>query len=93
MIKIWGNIIRKNKISAAHMVEIDAVPSVDVYLAAIREICEKLDLEMPVILSKHKNDMDNFSLVRFLPSDFIEKVDFQRFDIEIFVEKDKKNNT
>ena len=75
------------------MVEIDAVPSVDVYLAAIREICEKLDLEMPVILSKHKNDMDNFSLVRFLPTDFIEKVDFQRFDIEIFVEKDKKNNT
>ncbi len=89
MIKIWGSIIKKNKISAGHMLELDAEPGIDIYMSAIREICEKLDLEMPVILSKHKNDIEFFSLVRFLPADFIEKVDFQRFDIEIFIEKDK----
>jgi len=93
MIKIWGSIIRKNKISASHMVQIDAEPEIKIYMSAIRDICEQLDLEMPIILSKHKNDIEAFSLVRFLPSDFIEKVDFQRFEIEIFIDKDKKNIT
>lgn len=88
MIKIWGNIIRKNTISESCVISSDDEPGIDMYLELIRMLCDKLDLEMPIVLSKHRNDMEVFNLVSFLPSDFIEKVDFQRFDIEIFIEKD-----
>ena len=90
MIKIWGNIIRKNKISQSKFVSSDDEPTVNLYLDKIQALCNELDLEMPIILSKHRNDMYAFNLVSFLPSDFIEKVDFQRFDIEIFSEKDNE---
>lgn len=89
MVKIWGNIIRKNKIVESKMITVGDEPTLDLYLTSIRTICNVLDLEMPVILSKHKNDLITFNLTSFLPADFIEKVDFQRFDIEIFIDKDK----
>ena len=70
----------------------DEEPDIEMLLAAIQHLCADLDIEMPVILNKHKIDIMNFSLVRFIPSDFMEKVDFQRFEIEIFIEKDKVSN-
>jgi len=92
MVKIWGNIIRKNKISASSFLSSDEEPNIEMLLTAIQHLCADLDIEMPVILNKHKIDIMNFSLVRFIPSDFMEKVDFQRFEIEIFIEKDKVSN-
>ena len=90
MVKIWGNIIRRNKIAASAFLSFDEEPNLDMYMDAIQEICSELDLEMPMILSKHKNDMEVFNLAKFTPADFIEKVNFQRLEIEIFIEKDKK---
>lgn len=89
MVKIWGNIIRKNRIVDSCLVTADDEPTLDLYLNSIQSICNELDLEMPVILSKHKNDLEAFNLASFLPTDFIEKIDFQRLDIEIFIDKDK----
>ena len=90
MVKIWGNIIRKNKISESKLISSNEEADMNLYLDTIQSLCNELDLEMPIILSKHRNDMDVFNLVSFLPSDFIDKVDFQRFDIEIFIEKDNE---
>ena len=90
MVKIWGNIINRNKIIKSASISFDDEATMDLYLNAIQSLCNELDLEMPVILSKHKNDIEVFSLVSFFPSDFIDNVDFQRFDIEIFIDKDKK---
>jgi len=90
MIKIWGNIINKNKIVNSKMLLYDNEATIDLYLDAIRSLCHELDLEMPIILTKHKSDLENFNLVKFSPADFIEKVPFQRFDVEIFIEKDNK---
>ena len=89
MVKIWGNIIVKNKIVDSRMLSYDEEPALDLYLYAVHELCNELDLAMPVVLSKHKNDMETFNLVKFLPADFIENVSFQRFDVEIFIDKDK----
>jgi len=90
MVKIWGNIIIRNKISQSTSLSFNEDASIDLYLSAIQSLCNELDLEMPIILSKHKNDMEVFSLVSFFPTDFIDKVEFQRLDIEIFIDKDKK---
>lgn len=89
MIKIWGKTIRKNKIIKNYMVQFDDVFSEDLIFDGLYEICIKFDIPRPIVLNKHIKDMNNFLLMRFFPEDFIEKVDFEKFDIEIFV-KEKK---
>lgn len=90
MIKIWVRIIKNNKIIDENMQEIyDDEPSISLYLDTLRDICYELDLEYPVVLNKHKLDMVNFCLVKFLPEDFMDRVEFDRLEIEIFIEKDE----
>lgn len=91
MVKVWGKLIKKNRIIESYTVEFDSEPTLQLYFDALQKICYKLDIELPIILTKHKNDMIYFNLVRFLPSDFMEKVSFEKFDIEIFIEKEKSN--
>ncbi len=67
----------------------DDEPSVTLYLDTLTDICYELDIEYPVVLNKHKLDMVNFNLVKFLPQDFMDKVNFDRLEIEIFIEKDE----
>ncbi|MDD4074974.1 MAG: hypothetical protein PHC80_02675 [Eubacteriales bacterium] len=56
----------------------------------IGALCEALDLSRPVILKKHLHDILHFSRVTFKPGDFMEPVNFDRFDMEIFPEEKKK---
>lgn len=90
MIKIWGKILRNNKIIKNHMIEINDDFSENSVFDGVYEICIKFDIPRPIVLNKHIKDMNKFLIMRFFPDDFIEKVDFDKFDIEIFVEK--KNN-
>jgi hypothetical protein len=89
MIKIWGKTIKKNKITKSHTVEHYGVFSEDVVMDGIYSICVKFDMPRPIVLNKHSRDINEFLMVKFFPEDFIEKVDFDRFEIEIFIEKKK----
>ena len=57
----------------------------------LHELCQDLDLCRPVILRKHVNDLKQFSRVVFKPTDFIEPVDFDEFEIEVLSEKKKRS--
>ncbi|MEI3424981.1 MAG: hypothetical protein V8Q85_07965 [Christensenellales bacterium] len=50
----------------------------------------KLDLSRPVLLKKHLNELNTFRHTAFLPSDFMEGVDFSKFTLQLFPEKKKK---
>ena len=50
-------------------------------------LCEQLDLSRPVLLSKHMNDLSKFSLVTFKAADFIEKINFDAFVVQVFFDK------
>ena len=71
------------------MVEKPDIFSESSVLDCVDVICEKFDIERPIVLNKHRNDMREFALMRFFPEDFMEKVDFDKFEVEIFVEKKK----
>ena len=90
MIKIWGKALKKNKIVKNHTVEFYQNFNEQVVLDGIYSICLEFDIPRPIILNKHKKDINEFLMVRFLPDDFIEKVDFDKLDIEIFIEKKNK---
>ena len=59
----------------------------ETYRLIVEAICPKLDLPVPVVLSKHKRDLAGFGRVKFLPGDFMEPVDFDWFEIEYIPEK------
>ena len=89
MIKVWGRLIVKNKIDSQHLVEHAGDACFDTYMDCIQSICYKLDIERPVMLKKHERDIMNFGCVRFLPTDFMETVMFDKFDVDIYIDKKK----
>ncbi|MCK5129491.1 MAG: hypothetical protein KAQ68_06555 [Clostridiales bacterium] len=90
MLKIWGKTIKKNKIIRSHMIQLDTNFTEDTVFCGVDTICEHFDIPRPIVLNKHKRDLNEFFLMRFLSEDFIEKVHFDKFEIEVYLEK-KKN--
>lgn len=85
-ISIWGKIIIRNKIEAHHTVQC-AYPAVEEYISAIATICRELDIPNPVVLKKHEKELAEFNMTRFHPDDFMEKVNFQRVDVEVIIKR------
>ena len=56
----------------------------------VMDFCHELDLSRPVLLKKHLNELNTFRHTAFLPSDFMEGVDFSKFTLQLFPEKKKK---
>jgi len=89
--KLWGIIRKNDKIQHQHTIEYPELTrdTASDWDELISPLCQKLDLSRPLMLKKHLKEIDEFSRVVFLPSDFIESVDFDRFEVEIFYPKKK----
>ena len=91
--KLWGIIRKKQKIAAqctaALPAAIDSWEEDSLY-DAMDEICRELDIARPVILSGHLRDLNEFKRAVFRPSDFIEKVGFDLFELELIDDEKKK---
>ena len=82
MVKLWTRTVKDNKTILKH----DFVREKDMdwadFFDYVREICHEMDLPTPVILKTHLFNFAKFNYVRFLPSDFIEQVDFDYLIVE-----------
>ena len=82
MVKLWTRTVKDNKTILKH----DFVREKDMewadFFDYVREICHEMDLPTPVILNTHLFNFAKFNYVRFLPSDFIEQVDFDYLIVE-----------
>ena len=89
--KLWGIIRKNDRIQRQHTLEYQGLTrdaAVD-WNELISPLCQELDLSRPLMLKKHLKEIEDFSRVVFHPSDFIEPVDFDKFEIEIFYPKKK----
>lgn len=90
--KVWGvlrtdgHIVKDALMETAHQTKNE----VEDYAFLVGELCRALDLSRPVLLNKHANDFERFSRVVFKPEDFMEPVDFDRFEIELFFKTSPK---
>ena len=84
--KIWGRIKTDNQIKASETitVQVKSAAEIEDWSEPFSRLCRKLNLSRPVILSKHVRDLTVFSHTVFYPADFMEPVDFDRFEIELF---------
>lgn len=80
MINIWGKIFVNEKIVKHFTVSVQ--PKECTFFDMIKSLCEGLDIPTPVLLNKHINDFNKFSMTLFKPVDFIEAVNFDKFIVE-----------
>lgn len=57
--------------------------NLDYALNIVGELAHELDVERPVLTKKHLSDLKRFGHTVFLPTDFIDAIDFDKFTIEI----------
>ncbi len=82
MIRIWAKVIKNEKIVKETIFEEFDTFKVELFYDYISQICEKLDIATPIILTKHIYHYMTFNNSTFLPQDFPEIVSFDKFVIE-----------
>lgn len=89
MIRVWGKIIVRHKILTDHVASHSGESDPAAIAECLQALCEKLDIPRPVVISKHERELLGFGFTRFLPSDFVERVSFDRFEVEILADNKK----
>jgi len=84
MIKFWGKCIKNHKIikQATYAVNVDKIDW-SLFYGYMSELSRALDLPTPIIIKSHIFDFAKFNCVKFVPSDFVEAVDFDQFFVEL----------
>ncbi|MDL2218320.1 hypothetical protein LJC27_06640 [Christensenellaceae bacterium OttesenSCG-928-M15] len=89
-IKIWALLRKKQKIVADVVLEFVRPDDEQSWQETIGALSTALQQSRPVLLSKHFDQLEQFRRTIFYPSDFVETVDFDKMEIELFPEKTEK---
>lgn len=84
--KLWGKTKKSTLTVQSHTVTVHAKSAYEVenWGEPFAKLCHDLDIARPVILKKHVRDLTQFSHTVFYPADFLEPVNFDRLEIELF---------
>lgn len=82
MIRIWAKTMKINKLKQSYIYESIDNFNPETFYLHLQEICHKMDIPTPVILSYHIESYINFNICTFLPRDFVESVNFDKFILE-----------
>lgn len=84
--KIWGRTKEDNVIIKSITVTWPAKTAGDVedWSEPFAKLCHEMDVSRPVILKKHVRDLEQFGSTAFRPADFLEPVNFDKFEVELF---------
>lgn len=82
MIRVWARTMNDGKITRSFIYEsIDSFDPSKFYLH-IQKMCHEIDIPTPVILKSHIKNYVDFNNTTFLPRDFVESIDFDKFILE-----------
>lgn len=82
MLRIWARTMSESKITRSFIYESIDNFSEEKFRSHIERICHELDIPTPAILPSHVKNYNDFNIVTFLPRDFIESIDFDKFILE-----------
>lgn len=84
MYKLWAKKIKKNSLINSIVVKNKEDISLEEKRdKCLKEICQKLDLSVPIWLKKHDLEFSQFKYVVFYPPDFVDEVDFDKLEVEL----------
>ena len=76
----------KNKLLENELFEFDGSFEADNLYTYMLTICGKLKIETPIVLTKHKNHLNEFNFTKFMDVDFVDSINFKNLTIEIVKE-------
>ena len=82
MIRIWAKIIKNGKIIKDLVYESEKTMVYSQFIDHLIDICYKLDTPTPILIKQHIFAYAKYNVVKFLPSDFAETVDFDKLVLE-----------
>lgn len=82
MIRIWARTVSDGKITRSYIYESIDNFNDEKFHKHIEKICHEIDIPTPAILKAHINNYVDFNNTTFLPRDFVESIDFDKFIIE-----------
>lgn len=82
MIRIWAKVMLDNKIIKQCVFEKYETMDYSQFFEYTREICETLDIPTPVIIKTHLFNYAKYNTVKFIKSDFVENVEFDKLIFE-----------
>ena len=81
-VRIWAKLISDGKVVRDVVYTGAMFYDEDSFHAAVRNICDTLDIATPVLLKTHIFNFAKFNHVNFLPRDFVEQFDYDRLVLE-----------
>ncbi|MBR3598773.1 MAG: hypothetical protein IKL53_02740 [Lachnospiraceae bacterium] len=88
MFRVWGKTIKNNKTTADHVACIEDYTlnrTKKVYMA-LEEICNKLDMAVPIWLDLNKKEFICHAKTRFTQDSFIETIEFDYLEFQVIEE-------
>ena len=82
MVKIWAKVMKNNKIINQTVFETEGRMDWSRMHEYLTEISYVLDIPTPLVLKTHLFNFAKFNHVKFLKSDFVEKIDFDYLLVE-----------
>ena len=85
MFRIWGRMIKNNKLVKDMVVCIEdyTISRTKKVYQALEEMCYEFDLAKPIWLESNKQDFIRQSRTRFTKDSFIEEIDFDYLDFQV----------
>lgn len=83
MLKIWGKIIKNGKLIKSETYVSDSVKIDDAMLESLEHFGRVFDIEVPLWQTNHTKQLGVFRKIIFRRDDFIDKIAFDKFEMEI----------
>ncbi len=80
--RIWAKTHKGDKITRSYMYTLDGPFEEERLFEYVCDITRALDIPTPIILSNHVYSFVHFNVCKFLPSEFVDEVDFDKFTLE-----------
>ena len=88
MFRIWGKLIKNNRLLKDMVVEIEVytISRTKKVYQALDEICYEFDLAKPIWLETNKEDFIRHARTKFTKDSFIEDIEFDYLDFQVIEE-------
>ena len=89
MFRVWGKIMKKNRLVKDTVVEIEdySISRTQKVYQSLETMCYEFDLAKPIWLEINKNDFIRYARTRFTQDNFIEMIDFDYLDFQVIEEE------
>ncbi len=88
MFRIWGKLVKQNKILRDHVVCIEdyTLSRTKKVYKALDEMCQEFDLAVPIWLDLNKKEFICHARTKFTQDSFIESIEFDYLDFQVIEE-------